>query len=115
MPVSGVFTSWATPAASRPMEAIFSEICNCSSSCTRLVMSSTMTIVPTVLIAESSAARSGTTAALTMSEPARTARASRDRVLPFGVSRRAARIASTNGASNTSCSSRPTASPRDTP
>ena len=32
MPVSGVFTSCATPAARRPMDAIFSEICSCSSS-----------------------------------------------------------------------------------
>ncbi len=48
MPVSGVFTSCATPAASRPIEAIFSEICSCSSSWTREVMSSMSTIVPPV-------------------------------------------------------------------
>ena len=52
MPVSGVFTSCATPAASRPIDAIFSEICSCSSSCTRAVTSSMMTIVPTVVTAE---------------------------------------------------------------
>ena len=49
MPVSGVFTSCATPAASRPIDAIFSEICSCSSSCTRVEMSSTMTIVPAIV------------------------------------------------------------------
>ena len=38
MPVSGVLTSCATPAASRPIDAIFSEICSCSSSRTRSVM-----------------------------------------------------------------------------
>ena len=31
IPVSGVLTSCATPAASRPSDAIFSEICSCSS------------------------------------------------------------------------------------
>ena len=46
MPVSGVFTSWATPAASRPIDAILSEICSCSSSCARAVTSSTMMTVP---------------------------------------------------------------------
>ena len=55
MPVSGVFTSCATPAASRPIEAIFSEICSCSSSWTRAVTSSTMTIVPAVAISWPSA------------------------------------------------------------
>ena len=46
MPVSGVLTSCATPAASRPIDAIFSEICSCSSSRTRSVMSSMRRIVP---------------------------------------------------------------------
>ena len=46
MPVSGVFTSCATPAASRPIDAILSEICSCSSSCARWVTSSTMMTVP---------------------------------------------------------------------
>ena len=46
MPVSGVFTSWATPAASRPMEAIFSECWSCSSRRTRAVTSSRIRMVP---------------------------------------------------------------------
>ena len=48
MPVSGVFTSCATPAASRPTDAILSEICSCSSRCTRSVTSSMMMMLPTV-------------------------------------------------------------------
>ena len=64
IPVSGVLTSCATPAASRPIDAIFSEICSCSSSCTRAVTSSTMTIVPAPPSAAASAARSGTADAL---------------------------------------------------
>ena len=66
IPVSGVLTSWATPAASRPIDAIFSEICSCSSSCTRTVTSSMITIEPTVVAPAGSTARSGITAALTM-------------------------------------------------
>ena len=64
MPVSGVLTSWATPAASRPIDAIFSEICSCSSSWTLVEMSSTMTIVPVIA---SCASRSGVAATLTSS------------------------------------------------
>ena len=64
MPVSGVLTSCATPAASRPIDAIFSEICSCSSSCTRVEMSSMMTIVPAIAPSES---RSGVVARLTSS------------------------------------------------
>ena len=48
MPVSGVLTSCATPAASKPIDAIFSEICSCSSSRTRSVTSSMSKIVPAV-------------------------------------------------------------------
>ncbi len=62
--MSGVFTSWATPAASSPIEAIFSEIWSCSSSFTRAVVSSTITIVPATL---PSGVRSGATAAFTSS------------------------------------------------
>ena len=50
IPVSGVFTSCATPAASSPIDAIFSEICSCSSRCTRSVMSSSSRIVPAAAI-----------------------------------------------------------------
>ena len=94
MPVSGVLTSCATPAASRPIEAIFSEICSCSSSCTRAVTSSTMTIVPTVVTPRPSEARSGTTAALTIERCARVrvpraTSGTRDSVAPAGASRRA--------------------------
>ena len=46
MPARGVFTSWATPAARRPIEAIFSECWSCSSSRTRAVTSSRIRIVP---------------------------------------------------------------------
>ncbi len=46
MPVRGVLTSWATPAARMPSDAIFSEMRSCSSSCVRSVMSSKITIVP---------------------------------------------------------------------
>src|SRR5437762_1580555 len=46
MPVSGVFTSCATPAASRPIEAIFSETCSCFSRRTRSVTSSISRIWP---------------------------------------------------------------------
>ena len=42
----GVFTSWATPAASRPMEAIFSECWSCSSRRMRTVTSSRIRMVP---------------------------------------------------------------------
>ena len=64
MPVSGVLTSCATPAASRPIDAIFSEICSCSSSCTRLEMSSMTRMVPAIAPSES---RSGVVATLTSS------------------------------------------------
>ena len=43
---AGVFTSWATPAARRPIEAIFSECWSCSSRRTRAVTSSRIRIVP---------------------------------------------------------------------
>ena len=46
MPVSGVLTSCATPAASRPMDAIFSDTCSCFSSSTRAVMSSRISTEP---------------------------------------------------------------------
>ena len=46
MPVSGVLTSWATPAASSPSEAMRSETRSCSSRCARAVTSSNMTMVP---------------------------------------------------------------------
>ena len=62
MPVNGVLTSCATPAASSPIDAIFSEICSCSSSCTRVEMSSTMTMLPTTSACES---RSGVAPRLT--------------------------------------------------
>ena len=113
MPVSGVFTSCATPAASRPIDAIFSEICSCSSSRTRSVMSSISRIVPTTA-SSPDAFCSGTAVALTSSRgrrrpvarrPAARGTASRR----TGCSRRAARSASTNGASNTSASVRPIA------
>ena len=64
MPVSGVFTSCATPAASSPIDAIFSEICSCSSSCTRVEMSSMITMLPAIAPSES---RSGVVATLTSS------------------------------------------------
>ena len=67
IPVSGVLTSWATPAASRPIDAIFSEICSCSSSCTLVEMSSTITIVPVIA---SCASRSGVAATFTSSRRA---------------------------------------------
>ena len=67
MPVSGVFTSCATPAASRPIDAIFSEIWSCSSSCTRDEMSSTITMVPAIAPSES---RSGVVATFTSSRRA---------------------------------------------
>ena len=76
-----------------------------------------MTIVPTVVMPLSSAARSGTTAAFTISgEPPAPRRSScrRDSVAPCGASRRAARSASTNGASNRSSRRRPVASPFET-
>ena len=44
--MSGVLTSWATPAASTPMEAIFSECWSCSSRRMRTVTSSMMMMVP---------------------------------------------------------------------
>ena len=44
--MSGVLTSWATPAARMPMEAIFSECWSCSSRPMRTVTSSTMMMVP---------------------------------------------------------------------
>jgi hypothetical protein len=53
-----------TPAASRPIDAIFSEICSCSSSCTRLEMSSMTRMVPATAPSES---RSGVVATLTSS------------------------------------------------
>ena len=119
MPVSGVFTSCATPAASSPIDAIFSEICSCSSSCTRAVTSCRMTTVPTVTTSSPWDARSGTTATLTRraasAAPERAATGTRDRTAPDGDSRRAARTASRNGASNSSSSSRPIASCRVTP
>ena len=43
---AGVFTSWATPAARRPTEAIFSVCWSCSSRRTRAVTSSRIRIVP---------------------------------------------------------------------
>ncbi len=46
MPVSGVFTSWATPAAMRPSDESFSAWSNWVSSCTRAVMSSNTSSVP---------------------------------------------------------------------
>ena len=50
--------------ASNPIEAIFSEIWSCSSSCTRAEMSSTITIVPAIAPSES---RSGVVATFTSS------------------------------------------------
>ena len=46
MPVSGVFTSCATPAASSPSDAMRSDTRNCSSRWARAVTSSNITMVP---------------------------------------------------------------------
>ena len=67
MPVSGVLTSCATPAASRPIDAIFSEICSCSSSRTRSVMSSMSRMRPDHRRRRPMAFCSGTSVALTSS------------------------------------------------
>ena len=56
MPVSGVLTSCATPAASTPIDAIFSDSCSCSTSRTRSVMFSISRIVPATIAASSSRA-----------------------------------------------------------
>src|ERR1700760_2742213 len=47
MTASGVLTSCATPAASRPTEESFSACASCDSSCMRPVMSSTRMMRPT--------------------------------------------------------------------
>ena len=109
MPVSGVLTSCATPAASRPIAAIFSDICSCSSSWARSVMSSMITIVPATC--RPSASRSGATATFTSSRAA--ARAARRERHPeerraFGRSAGAARSISRTAPSNSS----PTAADR---
>src|SRR5712692_8603504 len=48
MTARGVFTSWATPAASRPIEESFSACVSCCSSSMRSVMSSKITSRPTI-------------------------------------------------------------------
>src|ERR1700678_1979761 len=70
---SGVFTSWATPAASSPMDESFSACVNCASSCIRSVMSSTRIMRPT---ATKLRVTSGAMAMLAM------------RTSPFGSTRR---------------------------
>ena len=125
MPVRGVLTSCATPAASNPIDAILSEICSCSSSRTRSVTFSMIRIVPSML-AGSVWDLSGTAVALTRSfggsapptcpAPKRQpVSGALNNVAPCGRSSSAARNASTNGTSNTSDNFSPIASSRPTP
>ena len=78
-----------------------------------------MTTVPSAVASAVTAARKGTTAQLTMSVwPAlapRQCSGTRDSTAPIGESRRAARMASTQGPSNRSSMARPAAALRDTP
>ena len=96
MPVSGVFTSWATPAASRPMAAIFSDRRSCSSRLARSVTSAMTRIQPAC---SPSGRCSGAIARFTSSSrcsPAAGDSCTRNSDVPSGASRRAAPIVSKN-------------------
>ena len=102
MPVSGVLTSCATPAASRPIAAIFSDSRSCSSRFARSVMSSMTMIQPACA---PSGVWNGAIAGVDEQRRAcvavRRRRAARDRAsCPRGDSRRAATSVSTNGRLN---------------
>ena len=107
MPVSGVLTSCATPAASNPIDAIFSDICSCSSSCTRVEMSSTMSIVPAMAPSES---RSGVVATFTSRRRGGSCRVGERHAIEGGAFRRLASVrtaATSKKPESNSSSSRP--------
>ena len=101
MPVSGVLTSCATPAASRPMAAIFSDSRSCSSRLARSVMSSMTMIQPACApIGPLERRHREVDEQLALRRRCAGASGTRKSEVPRGRSRRAATSVSTNGRRN---------------